>query len=101
MKAAEPLVRRRGFFFSADDEDNAGEQEGPEGLAIRIHLIRPVADHQLGTYRHGLSGGRLSGSRHAIASRSHRTAADTDARPTAVLRSATLTGTRRRSRSPR
>lgn len=88
MDAAEPRVRRRGFFLHSDTgETEAAEVENPEGLVVRS---RTHASRHRGP---GPGRGRFAGGR----SRSDARAENED-RP--EIRSGSVTGSRQRSHLP-
>ena len=45
MDVCEPRVRRRGFFLHSTDgsEQETGEHENPEGVAVRVKIARSPA----------------------------------------------------------
>jgi hypothetical protein len=87
MDAAEPRVRRRGFFLHSDTgEPDTGEHENPEGVAVRVRIARQAVPRQV-------SGVRLSGGRSRSSARSE------DSRP--QIRSGSVTGSRQRAHLPR
>jgi hypothetical protein len=85
MNAGEPRVRRRGFFLHSTDgsEQETGEHENPEGVAVRVKIARSPAPRQF-----------------ASQGRQLRTAGRTDEGRSQV-RSASATGSRQRAHSPR
>jgi len=86
MDAAEPRVRRRGFFLHPDTtgDHDAGEHENPEGVTVRIRTARPtVGRHVAG------SGGRA------------RTISPTIDEGRPEIRSGSVTGSRQRTHLPR
>ena len=98
MDAAEPRVRRRGFFLHSDTtgEPDTGEHENPEGLVVRVrpgrssHSPRQVANATI----RPTSGGR------SRIERAHTTEAGyEDSLP--QFRSGSVTGSRQLAHSPR
>ena len=87
MDACEPRVRRRGFFLDRQDtgEPEGGEQEVAEGFTVRVRIIRPRLQHQVG-----------GASSPAVAQSPSRRRAHTSSSKSAIA-----TATHQRSRSPR
>jgi hypothetical protein len=86
MDAAEPRVRRRGFFLHSDttgDHDTT-EHDNPEGVTVRIRITRRAMGRRVAS-----SGGR---------SRSLSRTVD-EGRP--QIRSGSVTGSRQRAHLPR
>ena len=85
MDVCEPRVRRRGFFLHSTDgsEQETGEHENPEGVAVRVRVDRSPAPRQF-----------------ASQGRQLRTTARTDEGRSQV-RSVSATGSRQRAHSPR
>ena len=86
MDAAEPRVRRRGFFLHSDttgDYDTT-DHDNPEGVTVRIRIGRPTLGR-----RAAVSSGRA---------RSGPRIAD-EGRP--QIRSGSVTGSRQRAHLPR
>jgi len=85
MDVCEPRVRRRGFFLHSTDgsEPETGEHENPEGVAVRVKIVRSPAPRQFAS-----SGRQL------------RTAGRTDEGRSQV-RSVSATGSRQRAHSHR
>ena len=93
MNAAEPLVRRRGFFLHSDTtgEPDTGEHENPEGFIVRVRITRSPARR---VAMRAVSAVRFSGGRQA------QTDTPTDeGRP--AIRSGSATGSRQRAHLPR
>ena len=93
MDAAEPHVRRRGFFLHSDTtgEPDTGEHENPEGFVVRLRLRRsPVQRVATRT----VPAARFSGGRQA------QTEISTDEGRLA-LRSGSVTGSRQRAHMTR
>jgi hypothetical protein len=89
MVAAEPRVRRRGFFLHSETgEPDTGEHEAAEGFPIRPRTNRPVPRRHAGLTD---AGGRS------------RVSADTGSDDTALpqIRSGSVTGSRQRVHLPR
>jgi hypothetical protein len=87
MDAAEPRVRRRGFFLHSETagEHDAGEHDNPEGVTVRVRISRRTTGRQSTTG----SGGRAR-----ISSRT-----SDEGRP--QIRSGSVTGSRQRAHLPR
>ena len=87
MDEGEPRVRRRGFFLHSDTtgEPDTGEHENPEGLAVRLRVVRPTASRQVSSMAHR--------------GRSLATAQSDEGRP--EIRSGSVTGSRQRAHLPR
>ena len=85
MDVCEPRVRRRGFFLHSTDgsEQETGEHENPEGVAVRVKIARSPAPRQF-----------------ASQGRQLRTAGRTDEGRSQV-RSVSATGSRQRAHLPR
>ena len=85
MDVCEPRLRRRGFFLHSTDgsEQETGEHENPEGVAVRVKIARSPAPRQF-----------------ASQGRQLRTAGRTDEGRSQV-RSASAIGSRPRAHSPR
>ena len=85
MGVCEPRVRRRGFFLHSTDgsEQETGEHDNPEGVAVRVRIARSPAPRQF-----------------ASQGRQLRTAGRTDEGRSQV-RSVSATGSRPRAHSPR
>jgi len=105
MGAAEPRPRRRGFFFFSvnEEEPDSTEQDDPEGLINRLKLFRPRTQREsAGASRHSLTGGRQSGGRRLTPLPSPADDGVVQIRPISTsFKSATATGSRRRSRRRR
>ena len=86
MDAAEPRVRRRGFFLHSDTagDHDATEHENPEGVTVRIRVSRPSMGR-----RSAGSGGRARTISRSI----------DEGRP--EIRSGSVTGSRQRAHLPR
>ncbi len=99
MNAGEPRVRHRGLFLSpGTDETESVEQEAPEGLTLGARRLRPRAPRRMTGAPYPPTSSRYSGGRLGIQTFEH----DSSTRRRKVaLRSATATGTHRRSRSTR
>jgi hypothetical protein len=87
MVAGEPRVRRRGFFLHSSDASESdaaqgSESENPEGITIRVRVVRPSVPRQVAT-----SGRSRSTSRQE----------NTDPQ----IRSGSVTGSRQRAHLPR
>jgi hypothetical protein len=83
MDAAEPRVRRRGFFLhSPDTEPETGENENAEGVAVRIRANRSTSPRRF-------SSGRQARSEELT----------DEGRP--EIRSGSVTGSRQRAHLPR
>ena len=85
MDVCEPRVRRRGFFLHSTDgsEQETGEHENPEGVAVRVKIARSPAPRQF-----------------ASQGRQLRTAGRTDEGRSQV-RSVSATGSRQRAHTLR
>ena len=85
MDVCEPRLRRRGFFLHSTDgsEQETGEHENPEGVAVRVKIARFPAPRQF-----------------ASQGRQLRTAGRTDEGRSQV-RSVSATGSRQRAHPPR
>ncbi len=91
MDAAEPRVRRRGFFLhSSTDEAETGEYENPEGFVVRVRFPRSSAPRHVAA-----SGTRETGGRSRHASRTSRDETQPE------IRSGSATGSRQRAHLPR
>jgi hypothetical protein len=86
MDAAEPRVRRRGFFLHSDTagEHDAGEHDNPEGVTVRVRISRRATGRQSAG-----SGGPARTSSHSV----------DEGRP--QIRSGSVTGSRQRAHLPR
>jgi len=86
MDAAEPRVRRRGFFLHSDTagEHDAGEHDNPEGVTVRVRISRRATGRQSAG-----SGGRARTSSRSV----------DEGRP--QIRSGSVTGSRQRAHLPR
>ena len=93
MDAAEPRVRRRGFFLHSDTtgEPDTGEHENPEGFIVRVRFTRSPA-RRVAT--RAVSAARFSGGRQA------QPETQTDEGRHAI-RSGSVTGSRQRAHLPR
>jgi hypothetical protein len=87
MIASEPRVRRRGFFLHSSDANESdtahgSEVENPEGITVRVRVVRRSVPRQAAT------SGRS------------RTSSRTD-NSNPEIRSGSVTGSRQRSHLPR
>ena len=91
MIADEPRVRRRGFFLHSTDgsEQETGDHEAPEGVAVRVKIARSSTPRQFASNDSAPSNGRQL-----------RTAGRTDEGRSQV-RSVSATGSRPRAHSLR
>jgi len=85
MNVCEPRVRHRGFFLHSTDgsEPETGEHENPEGVGVRVRIVRSPSPRQF-----------------ASTGRQLRTEGRTDEGRSQV-RSVSATGSHQRAHSPR